>query len=337
MFITMVLVIGPVSVFLGVVAAQLLPVGLRTAVIVITTLWAVASVTCLVRTACMDPGVIPRRPHTLPPHCSAGNCRVYEVYVNGGKAAQVRYNDTTRFFQPPRAHHCSINDNCYDKFDHHCPWTGTTIAVRNYRTFLLFTFLTLGLVIWTIVWSIIQIVQVTDAAKAAGGSGNFPDPAPLQSAAAIALLIYCFPALFFLLPLSGFHAWLVSHNRSTYENYKYTGNNEHPYDFGSCAKNWGAVCCSRTPASRVDFSAPTHQLYSLHWWQPGDEWSQQKLRLDPESENESARQSFEDSRDDIEMVSPTMVSGVCPPENKQVGGFGLLSWGGHRQEERIQR
>ena len=71
MFITMVLVIGPVSVFLGVVAAQLLPVGLRTAVIVITTLWAVASVTCLVRTACMDPGVIPRRPHTLPPHCSA--------------------------------------------------------------------------------------------------------------------------------------------------------------------------------------------------------------------------------------------------------------------------
>jgi hypothetical protein len=41
---------------------------------------------------------------------------------------QVRYNDTCQFYQPPRAHHCSVNDNCIERFDHHCPWVGTTIG-----------------------------------------------------------------------------------------------------------------------------------------------------------------------------------------------------------------
>jgi hypothetical protein len=47
--------------------------------------------------------------------------------VNGHRVT-VRYNDTCHFFQPPRAHHCSVNDNCIERFDHHCPWVGTTIG-----------------------------------------------------------------------------------------------------------------------------------------------------------------------------------------------------------------
>lgn len=47
--------------------------------------------------------------------------------VNGHRVT-VRYNDTCHFYQPPRAHHCSVNDNCIERFDHHCPWVGTTIG-----------------------------------------------------------------------------------------------------------------------------------------------------------------------------------------------------------------
>ena len=48
-------------------------------------------------------------------------CRTKEVFVNEHRVV-IRYNDTCHFYQPPRAHHCSVNDNCVERFDHHCPW-----------------------------------------------------------------------------------------------------------------------------------------------------------------------------------------------------------------------
>mgnify|MGYP001807223639 FL=1 len=56
-----------------------------------------------------------------------GDRRTKDVDVNGYRVT-VRYNDTCHFYQPPRAHHCSVNDNCIERFDHHCPWVGTTVG-----------------------------------------------------------------------------------------------------------------------------------------------------------------------------------------------------------------
>lgn len=62
--------------------------------------------------------------------------RTKEVHVNNQRVV-IRYNDTCHFYQPPRAHHCSVNDNCIERFDHHCPWVGTTIGkVRTARMVL---------------------------------------------------------------------------------------------------------------------------------------------------------------------------------------------------------
>lgn len=114
----------------------------------------------LLLTSARDPGIVPRNLHPPEeefqyessasvdasgrPTPSLQLPRTKEVFVNG-LPIRVKYCDTCMLYRPPRCSHCSICDNCVERFDHHCPWVGQCIGkvkiAHQYYSFICFTFI----------------------------------------------------------------------------------------------------------------------------------------------------------------------------------------------------
>ncbi|KAM7271094.1 hypothetical protein ACFE04_030308 [Oxalis oulophora] len=195
---------------------------------------------CLFLTSSRDPGIVPR--NLYPP--DSGDVsdmptpsmewingrtpqlkvpRTRDVIING-YPVKVKYCDTCLLYRPPRASHCSICNNCVQKFDHHCPWVGQCIGIRNYRFFFMFILSSTILCVYVFTFSWINILSARKSVWRAMS----------KDITSLVLLVYCFVCVWFVGGLTIFHSYLICTNQTTYENFRYRyDRKENPFNKGT--------------------------------------------------------------------------------------------------------
>ncbi|XP_077387590.1 palmitoyltransferase ZDHHC9 [Festucalex cinctus] len=259
-YLTLFLIIGTCALFFG-FECPYLAVHLSAAIPVFAAVLFLFVMAMLLRTSFSDPGVLPR---ALPEEATFiemeieaanGNVpsgqrpppRIRNVEINN-QIVKLKYCYTCKIFRPPRASHCSICDNCVDRFDHHCPWVGNCVGKRNYRYFYLFTLSLSLLTIYIFTFDIVHVVMrsVDDGFLSA----------LKETPGTVLEVLVCFFTLWSVVGLTGFHTYLISLNQTTNEDIKgsWSGKNrvQNPYSHKNIFKNCCEVLCGPTYPSVLD-------------------------------------------------------------------------------------
>ncbi|CAM0882548.1 unnamed protein product [Alopecurus aequalis] len=262
------LIMTPTALFVGFVSFRLAElIGKPLGTFVPTTAMAVGAfdLIVLLLTSGRDPGIIPRNtkppdPEDIQPDIQLDSMAssmaiapssgalppTRDVYVNG-IVVKVKYCHTCMLYRPPRCSHCSVCNNCVDRFDHHCPWVGQCIGKRNYRFFFMFISSTTFLCLYVFVFCWVNLILITrQYGYSLGG-------AIVESPVSGFLIVYTFVTSWFVGGLTAFHSYLICTNQTTYENfrYRYEGKSN-PYNRG-VARNLIEIFLSPIPASKNDF------------------------------------------------------------------------------------
>ncbi|KAL0266249.1 UNVERIFIED_CONTAM: hypothetical protein PYX00_008849 [Menopon gallinae] len=262
-YLTLCLIIGTCGLFF-IFDCPFLAMRVSPVIPVVSGLLFIFTMSALLRTSFSDPGVIPRATQDeaalfdkqieVP---NASNSPTYrppprtkEILVKG-QSVKLKYCFTCKIFRPPRASHCSLCDNCVDRFDHHCPWVGNCVGRRNYRYFYMFITSLAFLCVFIFACVITHLIMITRDDK------PFLD-AVKDSPASVVIAVICFFAVWSVLGLAGFHTYLASSNQTTNEDLKGSFSSKrgqegfNPYSEGNVCSNCFHVLCGPVPPSLLD-------------------------------------------------------------------------------------
>ncbi|KAK9285818.1 hypothetical protein L1049_025019 [Liquidambar formosana] len=197
----------------------------------------------------IDPGIIPRNDQSSIEEVGTSNGTGKKRVTVNGVELKLKYCRICKIFRPPRSCHCAVCDNCVEKFDHHCPWVGQCIGLRNYRFYLTCIFSALVFFVYIFAFSCWRIHQRI----LQSGVGLFGIVRICPET--LALASFGFAAIGFLGGLASFHVYLIAINQTAYENFRQRyAASRNPYDKGILS-NIKEVLLVPLPPYRVDFRA----------------------------------------------------------------------------------
>uniref|UniRef100_A0A1I7TTW9 Palmitoyltransferase n=1 Tax=Caenorhabditis tropicalis TaxID=1561998 RepID=A0A1I7TTW9_9PELO len=137
--------------------------------------------------------------------------RFRDVVING-EHVKMKYCTTCRLYRPPRCSHCAVCDNCVLMFDHHCPWVGNCIGLRNYSYFYRFVFCLSILVIYLFACSVTHMSLLAQQMPFGEVMRKTPG--------SIVIIVICFLTIWSIFGLACFHTYLLCADLTTNEDLK---------------------------------------------------------------------------------------------------------------------
>ncbi|XP_076281281.1 palmitoyltransferase app isoform X3 [Lasioglossum baleicum] len=262
-YVTVCLIAGTSGLFF-VFDCPFLAVHITPAIPVVGGLLFIFVMSALLRTSFSDPGVIPRATTDEAAYIEKqievpndGNSKIHrppprtkEVLVKG-QPVKMKYCFTCKIFRPPRASHCSLCDNCVERFDHHCPWVGNCVGRRNYRYFYAFIVSLAFLCVFILACAITHLIMLTRDGR------PFLEAVRI-SPGSVVVGVICFFSVWSILGLAGFHTHLTTSNQTTNEDIKGSFSikvgegSSNPYSQGNICGNCFYVLCGPAPPSLID-------------------------------------------------------------------------------------
>ncbi|KAH0650954.1 hypothetical protein KY284_030866 [Solanum tuberosum] len=199
----------------------------------------------LIMVSVIDPGIIPRNNELPSPESTQnGRVRSKRVFVNGSEL-KLKYCRICKIYRPIRSCHCIVCDNCVDNFDHHCPWIGQCIGLRNYRLYVLLLVIANVYFVYIFGFSCLKIQQKNGGNGLIGLVRDCPET--------LVLACFSFVAACFVGGLACYHVYLIATNQTAYENFRQQyGSTKNPFDKG-VVTNIKEVLFSPWTPSRINF------------------------------------------------------------------------------------